>query len=121
MPKKKLDRFVFLWRHEQGCKMFNEITPESYYYLKDLKHVYYVCHGYFMGRKIKHYWLTMNPTRHFKIQNGVVFFLNHSGDKVVKKQGAMVGLDILFMAMSLGWIAIGQDNSNSLWQYGQVF
>jgi hypothetical protein len=47
--------------------------------------------------------------------------LNHSWDKVVKKQGAIVGLDILFMAMSLGWIAIGQDNSNSLWQYGQVF
>jgi hypothetical protein len=44
----------------------------------------------------------MNPTRHFKIQNGMVFFLNHSWDKVVKKQGAIVGLDILFMAMSLG-------------------
>jgi hypothetical protein len=55
MLKNFLDRFVFLWGREQGCKMFNEITPEFYYYLKDLKHVYYVCHGYFMGRKIKHY------------------------------------------------------------------
>jgi hypothetical protein len=46
-----LDQFVFLWGHEQGCKMSNEISPKPYYYLKDLKHVYYVCHGLFYGKE----------------------------------------------------------------------
>jgi hypothetical protein len=36
---------------------------------------------YFMGRKIKHYWLMMNLPKCFKILNGLVFFLNHLGDK----------------------------------------
>jgi hypothetical protein len=34
-----------------------------------------------MGRMIKHYWLMMNLKRRFKIQSGMVFFLNHLGDK----------------------------------------
>jgi hypothetical protein len=35
---------------------------------------------YFMGRRIKHYWLMMNLTRHFKIWSGMFFFLNCLGD-----------------------------------------
>jgi hypothetical protein len=35
----------------------------------------------FMGWRIKHYWLMMNPTRHFKIQSGFFFFLNNSRDR----------------------------------------
>jgi hypothetical protein len=30
--------------------MSSEITPKSYYYIKDLKHMYYACHGLFYGK-----------------------------------------------------------------------
>jgi len=66
-----------------------------------------------MGRKIKHYSLMMNLKKGSRIPNGVVFFLNHLGDKCCQKKGAMVGLCILFVA-TFGWIAIGQNGSSSL-------
>jgi hypothetical protein len=59
--------------------------------------------GYLMGRKIKQY--SNKPI----IANGVVFFLNHLGEKCCQKQGAMVGPCISFVA--LGWIDIGQNGS----------
>jgi hypothetical protein len=73
-----------------------------------------------MGRRIKDYSLTMNLTRQSIIPNGVVFFLNHLGHKCYKKKGVMVGPWISFVA-TFSWIAIGQNNSSSLWFYGQVF
>ncbi len=55
MPKKFVNEFVFIWEHEQCLKTFGQITPGSYYYIKDLKRVYYLAMGYHMGWKIKHY------------------------------------------------------------------
>ncbi len=55
MPKKFVNEFVFIWGHEQCSKSFGQITPGSYYYIKDLKCVYYLAMGYLMGWKIKHY------------------------------------------------------------------
>jgi hypothetical protein len=46
-----LDQFVFIWGREQCSKTFGEISPESHCYLKDLKHVYYVCHGKDYGKE----------------------------------------------------------------------
>ncbi len=40
---------------------------------------------YFMERRIKHYWLTMNLPKRFRIRSGVVFFLNHLGDKCCQR------------------------------------
>jgi len=40
---------------------------------------------YFTGRRIKYYSLTMNLTRCSKIPNGVVFFLNHLGDRYCQR------------------------------------
>jgi hypothetical protein len=77
--------FIFIWGHEQFSKMFGEISPRSHYYLKDLKHVYYVCYGKDYGKGIKHCWLMMNPTRRFGIWNGLVFFLNHSGNRCCQR------------------------------------
>jgi len=68
---------------------------------------------YLMGRKIKHYSLMMNLAKRFKIPNGVVFFLIIQGTNVVKKQGAMFGPCILFVA-TFCWIAIDQSSSSSL-------
>jgi hypothetical protein len=76
---------------------------------------------YLMGRRIRHYWLTMNLPKCFGIQNGVVFFFwIIKGTNVVKEQGAMVGPCITIVA-TVVWIALSKDNSNSLWLYGQIF
>jgi hypothetical protein len=40
---------------------------------------------YLMGRMIKHYWLTMNLERRFKIQSGMVIFLNHLRDRCCQR------------------------------------
>jgi hypothetical protein len=45
MPKNFMDRFVFIWGREQCSKTVGQISLGSYYYLKDLKHIYYGCHG----------------------------------------------------------------------------
>ncbi len=45
MLKKFMDEFVFIWGHEQCSKTFSQITPRSYYYIKDFKHVYYAYCG----------------------------------------------------------------------------
>jgi len=50
MPKSFL-WFIFIWGHEQCSKMFSEISHGSHYYLKDLKHVYYACHGKDYGKE----------------------------------------------------------------------
>jgi hypothetical protein len=64
---------VFIWGHEQCSKISNITTFKSF--LK--KGIWNMCIMlamiYLMGRKIEHYSLTMNPTRHLGIQNGVVF------------------------------------------------
>jgi hypothetical protein len=41
--------FVFIWGCEQCFKTFGEISPKPHYYLKDLKQVYYACHGQSYG------------------------------------------------------------------------
>jgi hypothetical protein len=45
MLEKFMDEFVFIWGCEQCLKTSSQITPRSYYYIKDLKHVYYACCG----------------------------------------------------------------------------
>jgi hypothetical protein len=51
MPKSFLYRFIFISGLEQCSKMSGEISPGSHYYLKDLKHVYYVCRGKEYGKE----------------------------------------------------------------------
>jgi hypothetical protein len=36
-----LEWFVFIWGHKQCSKRSSQNCPRSYYYLKDLKRVYY--------------------------------------------------------------------------------
>jgi hypothetical protein len=54
IPNMFMHQFVFIWGCEQCSKSFGQISPRSYYYLKDLKHENYVCRGLPYGRKIKH-------------------------------------------------------------------
>jgi hypothetical protein len=46
-----VDYFVFIWGHEQCSKTFGQISLGSYYYLKDLKCVYYGYHGLPYGKE----------------------------------------------------------------------
>jgi hypothetical protein len=45
MLEKFLNEFIFIWEHEQCSKISGEITFGSYYYIKDLKRVYYAYCG----------------------------------------------------------------------------
>jgi hypothetical protein len=51
MLEKFMDKFMFIRGCEQYSKTFGEIYLGSYYYLKDLKHVYYVCCGLPYGKE----------------------------------------------------------------------
>jgi hypothetical protein len=46
-----LDQFIFIWGCEQCSKTFSKISIDSHYYLKDLKCVYYACHGKYCGKE----------------------------------------------------------------------
>ncbi len=43
MPKKFVNEFIFIWKSKQCLKTFGQITLGSYYYIKNLKRVYYAC------------------------------------------------------------------------------
>jgi len=51
MPKNFMDEFIFIWGREQCSKTIGEISPKSRCYLKDLKDVYYGCHGLLYGKE----------------------------------------------------------------------
>jgi hypothetical protein len=42
MPQIFVDQFVFIWGHEQCKRILGQFTLGTYYYLKDLKHLYFV-------------------------------------------------------------------------------
>jgi len=45
MPEIFVNQFVFIWGCEQCTRMLSELTLGTYYYFKDLKHVYFACQG----------------------------------------------------------------------------
>jgi len=49
--EKFMDWFVFIWGHELCTKTVSQISPMCHYYLKDLKCVYYGCHGLLYGKE----------------------------------------------------------------------
>jgi len=61
-----LDQLVFIWGHEQCSKMSDEISPESHYYLKDLKHVYYDCCGKDYGKEDQTLLIDNEPSKAFQ-------------------------------------------------------
>ncbi len=51
IPHMIVDQFVFIWGCEQCSKTSGQISPWSYYYLNNLKHVYYGCCGLPYGKE----------------------------------------------------------------------
>jgi hypothetical protein len=99
IPQNFLEQFVFIWGCKQCSKTFVAISSGSHYYLKDLKQMYYACHGLPYGREDQTLQIDKEPIKRIRIQSGMVFFFKIiQGIDVVKKQGAMVGLHIMFVA-----------------------
>ncbi len=75
MPYSFLDRFVFIWRCEQCSKTFGEISLRSHYYLKDLKRVYYACHGKDYGKEDQTLLIDDEPNKALWNLKWIGFFL----------------------------------------------
>jgi hypothetical protein len=49
LPQAFIDQFVFIWGCEQCTKTLGQLTTRTYYYLKDLNHMYFACQGVPLG------------------------------------------------------------------------
>ncbi len=75
------------WRHEQCSKIAGQISLRSHYYLKDLKCVYYGCCGLSYGKEDQTLFIDDEPSKHYKILNGVVFFFeSFKGQMLLKNK-----------------------------------
>jgi hypothetical protein len=61
-----LEQFVFIWGHEQCSKMFGQIYPRSYYYLKDLKRMHYNCRELPCGKEDQTLLIDYEPSKVFR-------------------------------------------------------
>jgi hypothetical protein len=57
---------MFIWGCEQCSNTFGEISPSSYYYLKDLNHVYYACRGLPYGKEDQTLLINNEPNKAFR-------------------------------------------------------
>ncbi len=98
MAKSFLDRFVFIWGREQCSTMSCEISPKPHYYLKDLKCVYYACHGKDYGKEDKTLLIDHELSKALWNQKWIGFFLESFKRQMFKNMVQLVGLAILFVA-----------------------
>ncbi len=85
MHENFMDWLVFIWGCEQCSKTIGQISRESHYYLRDLKHVYYGCHGLPYGKEDQTLLIDDEPSKAFQNSKWSGFFFNHSGDKCCQK------------------------------------
>jgi hypothetical protein len=60
-----LERFTFIWGHEHCSKTFDQISHGSYYYLKDLKIMYYNRRGLPYGKEDQTLLINDEPNKAF--------------------------------------------------------
>jgi hypothetical protein len=60
-----LDRFVFVWGCEKCSKTFGEVSTSTHYHLKDLKCMYYACHGKDYGKEDQTLLIDDEPNKVF--------------------------------------------------------
>ncbi len=80
-----LEQFVFIWGHEQCSKMFGQIYPRSYYYLKDLKKMYYNCHELPCGKEDQTILIDDEPSKAFQNLKWSGFFLESFEGQMLSK------------------------------------
>ncbi len=82
-----LDRFVFFWGCEQCSKMFSKISPGFHYYLKDLKCVYYACHGKDYGKEDQTLLINNEPNKVFQNSKWIgLYFESFKGQMLSKNK-----------------------------------
>ncbi len=77
MPKTFVGWLIFIQGCEQCSKTYDIISPGSYYYLKDLQQVYYVCCGLPYGKEDQTLLINDEPNKAFQNSKWSGLFLNH--------------------------------------------
>jgi hypothetical protein len=79
--------FVFIWGLEQCSKTSSQISPGSYYYLKDLKIMHYNCRGLPYGKKDHTLLIDNEPNKALRnpMRNGF-FFESFKGQMLSKNK-----------------------------------
>ncbi len=85
IPNTFVDQFVFIWRHEQCSKTSGQISFGSYYYLKDLKCVYYSCHGLLYEKEDQTLPIDDKPSKTFWNPKWSGLFLESSKGELLLK------------------------------------
>jgi len=63
VPQAFVDQFVFIWGCEQCTGTLDQLTIGTYYYLKDLNHVYFVCRGLHYGIEDQMLFIDNEPSK----------------------------------------------------------
>jgi hypothetical protein len=85
MPESFLNWFVFIWGCEQCSKTFIEISLGSYYYLKDLKLVYYACCEKNYGKEDQTLLINDEPSKALWNLKWTSFFLDSFRGQMLSK------------------------------------
>jgi hypothetical protein len=108
-----LDQFVFIWGHEQCLKTYSQISPRFYYYLMDLKHVYYGCHGLFYEKEYQTLLINNKPNKTFRNSKWNGFFLESFRCELLSNYKVQL-LDLV----SHLWLAlIKLPSTNTIWDH----
>jgi hypothetical protein len=81
-----LEWFVFIWGHQQCSNTSGQISPGFYYYLKDLKRMYYNCHGLPYGKEDQTLLIDDEPNKAFWNLNCDLFFKSFRGQMLLKNK-----------------------------------
>ncbi len=63
VPQAFVDQFVFIWGCEQCIRTLGELTIGTYYYLKDLNHVCFVCQRLHYGIEDQMLFIDNEPSK----------------------------------------------------------
>jgi hypothetical protein len=63
MPQVFIYQFFFIWGHEQCYMTSNQLKVRTYYYLKDLRRVYFTCLGLPYGKKDQTLFIEDEPNK----------------------------------------------------------
>ncbi len=87
MPQIFVHQFLFNWWHEQCSMMSRQLTTNTYYYLKDLKHVYFTCWGLLYGKESQTLFIDNELSKAFQNTKCNGFFIeSFKGHKLPKSK-----------------------------------
>jgi hypothetical protein len=87
IPNTFVDYLVFIWGHEQCLKTFGQISLGSYYYLKDLKCMYYGCRGLPYGKEDQTLMIDDEPSKTLRnLKWSGLFLESFKGELLLKNK-----------------------------------